>query len=124
MKTNNYEDIVDICHGWCVVSILGDITRGDAGFPELEVKIDCPHGTIDCSIISSTTCVANMYYLGSIIFMRSYAVEHYIRSFMGCRSSRVYFTHQVVHDAYVERTVKPLWEFSKISNGGRNHAGI
>ena len=43
--------------------------------------------------------------------MRSYAVEHYIGSFVGNHNSVVHFTHQAVHDAYVERTGKPLWEF-------------
>jgi hypothetical protein len=113
-NTNNHKDVEDVCHGWCAVVVLGDFKGGDACFPELGVKIDCPPGTIDCSVISSTTCVTNMYYLGSIIFMRSYAVEHYIGSFVGRRYSVVHFTHQVVHDAYVERTGKPLWEFSKM----------
>jgi len=43
--------------------------------------------------------------------MRSYAVEHFIWSFVGNRGSVVHFRHQAVHDAYVERTGEPLWEF-------------
>jgi len=43
--------------------------------------------------------------------MRSYAVEHFIGSFVGNRCSVVHFTRQAVHDAYVERTGEPLWEF-------------
>jgi len=41
-------------------------------------------------------------------------VEHYIGSFVGNRCSVVHFTHQAVHDAYVEKTGKPLWEFNKM----------
>ena len=40
--------------------------------------------------------------------MRSYAVEHFIGSFVGNRCSVVHFTYQAVHDAYVERTGEPL----------------
>jgi len=43
--------------------------------------------------------------------MRSYAIEHFIGSFVGNRCSVVHFTHHPVHDAYVERTGEPLWEF-------------
>jgi len=43
--------------------------------------------------------------------MHSYAVEHFIGSFVGNRCSVVHFTHQAVQNAYVERTGEPLWEF-------------
>jgi len=46
--------------------------------------------------------------------MCPYAVEHYIGSCVGNRYSVVNFTHQAVHDAYVEKTEKPLWEFNKM----------
>jgi len=43
--------------------------------------------------------------------MRSYAVEHFIGSLVGNSFSVVHFTCQAVHNAYVERTGEPLWEF-------------
>ena len=46
--------------------------------------------------------------------MRSYAVEPYIGLCRGNRYSVVHFTHQAVHDTYVEKTGKPLWEFNKM----------
>jgi len=49
-----------------------------------------------------------------MIFMGSYAVEYYIGSFVGNRYSVVHFTHQAVHDRYVEKMGKPLWEFNKM----------
>jgi len=55
-----------------------------------------------------------IYSLGSIIFMRSYAVEYYIGSFVGNQCSVVHFTHQAVHNTYVEKMGKPLWEFNKM----------
>jgi len=58
--------------------------------------------------------VTKIYSLGSIIFMRSYAVEYYIGSFVGNQCSVVHFTHQAVHDTYVEKMGKPLWEFNKM----------
>jgi len=58
--------------------------------------------------------VTKIYSLGSIIFMRCYAVEHYIGSFVGNQCTFVHFTHQAVDDAYVEKTGKPLWEFNKM----------
>ncbi|RPA88375.1 hypothetical protein L873DRAFT_1605201, partial [Choiromyces venosus 120613-1] len=73
-NTNNHKDLEDVCHGWCAIVPLGDFEGGDACFPELGVRIACPPG--------------------SIIFMRSYAVEHYIGSFVGNRYSIVHFTHQ------------------------------
>jgi len=47
--------------------------------------------------------------------MRSYVVEHDIGSFVGNRCSVVHFTHQAVHDAYVEKMGNPLWKFNKMS---------
>ena len=38
--------------------------------------------------------------LDSIVFMRSYSVEHYIGAFSGDHYSIVHFTNQSVHDAY------------------------
>ena len=46
--------------------------------------------------------------------MRSYTVEYYIGSFVGNLCSVVHFTHEAVHDAYVEKTGKPLWKFNKM----------
>jgi len=34
--------------------------------------------------------------------------------FVGNRCSVVHFTHQAVHDAYVEKAGKPFWEFNKM----------
>jgi len=51
--------------------------------------------------------VTKIYSLGSTIFMRSYTVEHYISSFGGNWYSVVHFTHQAVHDTYVEKIGKP-----------------
>jgi len=72
----------------------GTLQGGEAYFPQLGVMIDCP--------------------LGSVIFLRSYAVEHYIGSYVGTRYSVVHFSHQTVHNAYVELTGKPLWEFERM----------
>ena len=44
-NTNNHKDLEDVCHGWCAIVALGDFTGGDACFPQLRVKIDCPPGT-------------------------------------------------------------------------------
>jgi len=43
-NTNNHKDLEDICHGWCVIVVLGYFEGGDACFPELGVKIECPPG--------------------------------------------------------------------------------
>jgi len=40
-NTNNYKDLENLCHGWCVIVVFGDVEGGDACFPELGVKIDC-----------------------------------------------------------------------------------
>ena len=93
-NTNNHKDLEDVCHGWCAIVALGDFTGGDACFPQLGVKIDCPPG--------------------SVIFLRSYPMEHYIGSYVGSRYSVVHFTHHTVHDTYVELTGKTLWEFGKM----------
>ena len=93
-NTNNHKDLADVCQGWCAIVVLGDFLGGDACFPQLGVKIDCPPG--------------------SVVFMRSYAVEHYIGSYRGDRYSVVHFTHQTVHDAYAEMTNNHLWEFEKM----------
>jgi len=44
-NTNNHKDLEDISHGWCAVVAMGDFEGGDACFPELGVKINCPPGT-------------------------------------------------------------------------------
>ena len=44
------------------------------------------------------------------MFMRSYALEHYIGAFTGKRYSVVHFTHQSVHDLYTQETWEFLWE--------------
>ena len=98
-NTNNHKDLADVCQGWCAIVALGDFLGGDACFPQLGVKIDCPPG--------------------SVVFMRSYAVEHYIGSYVGERYSVVHFTHQTVHDAYAEMTGHLLWDFEKMPRSWR-----
>jgi len=93
-NTNNHKDLEDICQGWCAIVALGGFEGGDACFPQLGVKIDCTPG--------------------SVVFLRSYAVEHYIGSYVGNRYSVVHFTHQTVHDAYAEMTGGLLWEFQNM----------
>ena len=44
-NTNNHKDLEDVCRGWCAIVVLGKFEGGDACFPELGVKIDCPPGT-------------------------------------------------------------------------------
>lgn len=44
-NTNNHKDLEDVCHGWCAVVAMGNFEGGDACFPELGVKINCPPGT-------------------------------------------------------------------------------
>ena len=56
--------------------------------------------------------------------MRSYAVEHYIGSFVGNWCSVVYFRHQVVHDAYMEKTGSHCGSSIRCLNGGRSCACI
>jgi len=43
-NTNNHKDLEDVCHGWCVIVVFGDVEGGDACFPELGVKINCTTG--------------------------------------------------------------------------------
>ena len=52
-NTNNHKDLEDVCHGWCAIVVLGDFEGGDACFPELGVKIDCPPGVyrLPCHLI-------------------------------------------------------------------------
>ena len=90
-NTNNHKDLQDVCLGWCAIVALGGFGGGDACFPQLGVKMECPPG--------------------SVVFMRSYAVEHYIGCYCGNRYSVVHFTHQTVHDAYSEMAKKFLWDF-------------
>ena len=40
-NSNNYQDLDDVCHGWCAIVVLEDFEGGDACFPEGGVKIDC-----------------------------------------------------------------------------------
>ena len=44
-NTNNHKDLEDVCHRWCAIVPMGDFEGGEACFPELGVKIDCPPGT-------------------------------------------------------------------------------
>jgi hypothetical protein len=48
--------------------------------------------------------------IGAVVFMRLYALEHYIGAFTGKRYSVVHFTHQSVHDFYTQETREFLWE--------------
>ena len=45
-NTNNHKDLSDVCHGWCAIVAFGDFKGGDACFPQLGVKIDCPPGSV------------------------------------------------------------------------------
>ena len=58
--------------------------------------------------------VTKIYSLSSIIFLHSYALEHYTGSFVRHQYSVVHFTDQAVDDTYVDKTGKPLWLFNKI----------
>ena len=100
VNTNNHKDLEDVCQGWCAIVASGGFSGGDACFPQLGVKMDCPPG--------------------SVVFLRSYAVEHYIGSYVGNRYSVVHFTHQTVHDAYAEMTGGLLWEFQKMPGWWQN----
>ena len=42
VNTNNYKDLEDVCHEWCVIVTLGDFESGNACFPKLEVQIESP----------------------------------------------------------------------------------
>jgi len=44
-NTNSHKDLEDVCQGWYAIVVLGDFKGGDACFPELGVKVDCPPGT-------------------------------------------------------------------------------
>ena len=50
--------------------------------------------------------------------MRSYAVEYYIGSFVGNQCTVVHFTHQAVHDAYMEKTGSHCRSSIRCLNGG------
>ena len=52
--------------------------------------------------------------IGAVVFMRSYALEHYIGAFTGKRYSVVHFTHQSVHDFYTQETGELLWASSEM----------
>ena len=52
--------------------------------------------------------------IGAVVFMRSYALEHYIGPFTGTRYSVVHFTHQSIHDFYTQETKELLWASSEI----------
>jgi len=41
-NTNNHKDLEDVCNGWCAVVARSHFEGGDACFPELGVKINCP----------------------------------------------------------------------------------
>ena len=56
--------------------------------------------------------------------MRSYAVEHNLGSFVGNGCTVVHFTHQEVHDAYVEKTGRHCGSSIRCLNGGRSCACI
>ena len=44
-NTKNHKSLEDVCHKWFAIVPIGDFEGGDACFPELGVKIDCPPGT-------------------------------------------------------------------------------
>lgn len=52
--------------------------------------------------------------IGAVVFMRSYALEHYVGAFTGKRYSVVHFTHQSVHDFYTQETGELLWASSEM----------
>ena len=52
--------------------------------------------------------------IGAVVFMRSYALEHYIGAFTGTRYSVVHFTHQSVHDFYTQETGELRWASSEM----------
>lgn len=47
--------------------------------------------------------------IGAVVFMKSFALEHYIGAFTGTRYSVVHFTHQSVNDFYTQETGELLW---------------
>ena len=52
--------------------------------------------------------------IGSVVFMRSFAVEHYIGAFTGIRYSVVHFTHQSVNGFYTQEMGELLWKCGEI----------
>ena len=52
--------------------------------------------------------------IGAVVFMRSYALEHYIGAFTGTRYSVVHFMHQSIHDFYTQEMGELLWASSEM----------
>jgi hypothetical protein len=80
--TAGHRDLDDTCWGFCCIVPQGNFTGGYLCLPTLGIKLFCPPG--------------------SIIFLRSYMLPHYISDFSGTRISFISFMHQDVVDYYQE----------------------
>jgi hypothetical protein len=78
--TAAHRDLDDACWGFCCIVPQGSFTGGYLCLPTLGIKVYCPPGTI--------------------IFLRSYALPHYVSDFSGTRISFISFMHQEVVDVY------------------------
>jgi hypothetical protein len=70
----------DACWGFCCIVPQGDFTGGYLCLPTLGIQLSCPPG--------------------SIVFLRSYALPHYVSDFSGTRVGFVSFLLQDVVDYY------------------------
>jgi len=113
--SNIHRDLEDVCRGWCALVPCGNFEGGNACFPSLGAKLELPVGK--CFIPQVMTLLVDAgsnTRIGAVVFMRSYALEHYIGAFTGTRYSVVHFTHQSVHDFYAQETGELLWAPSEM----------
>ncbi|KAG0122688.1 hypothetical protein HOY82DRAFT_619817 [Tuber indicum] len=68
--TNAHRDLLDVCRGFCALTPFGVFEGGNACFPQLGIRLEC--GT------------------GSVVFIRSYPLVHYIGAYTGERLSLDY----------------------------------
>ena len=87
--THLHRDLDDTVWGFCCIVPQGSFEGGYLCLPSLGIKIACPQGTV--------------------IFLRSYILPHYISDFTGTRVSFISFTHQEVVNWYLEK--KNEWPY-------------
>ena len=112
--SNTHRDLEDVCRGWCALVPCGDFRGGNACFPSLGAKLEMPVGKFYLQAKSLPLMLASNAVIGAVVFMKSFALEHYIGAFTGTRYSVVHFTHQSVNDFYTRETGELLWGCSEM----------
>lgn len=72
MQARNHKDRTNVTDGWAGMTCVGSFTGGELCLPDLDVNIT--------------------FLPGDVIFFRSSLLEHFVRKFVGMRSSLIFFS--------------------------------